>query len=185
MADKSLKPIFKHIEAGEGEMAQMRARLRSELEEQSQRGAGWRPALTWALPALAAAVLLWFFWPKDPQLNFGQHSLEEVNAMIGEVEQATLLTQAEAILDKGEALERWNANYVLTRLEETPQSLVLASQGLFSDPRPAFRIMYLEILLDHAGTYRYDMDSLENYIEQETDRTCLKLSKKLLPFAGS
>jgi hypothetical protein len=186
MADESLKNAYRGIEAEETETARMRARLASRLAAESSAENRWFRPLMFTLPAAAVAIMLVFFWPKPTDLpRLDQPSLAALDLLVEEGTSTVLKEQALVAAEKGEARESLNAVYVLTRLEETPQSLEYAARGLFADPRPEFRIFYLEYMLDHAGTYRYDIDRLENYIDDETDRTCLKLSKKLLPFAGN
>ena len=179
MAD-NMKEYYRGIETDDRELAGYRAKLGERLNADR----GWlRPWRGLAAAVVLAAVLLWFFLPRS---GFPQRDLEALQTMTAHQDPDRLRREARALLNgNGPTLDRWNAYMVLCLIEPDEKAAQAAAQGLLLDPRPEFRVFYLEYLLDRADEYQYNLPLIEDRMDHETDKLCLRLYKQLLHLASS
>ena len=75
--------------------------------------------------------------------------------------------------------ERFRARFG-RRISREGELIDLAHHGLLDEPRPEFRAVYLEYLLDHADERYWDAAHLERLMDRETDHLCYDLFRQLL-----
>jgi hypothetical protein len=176
MADK-LRSLYRQVGADEAEMAGYRRRLAERLPL-TRPLLGWRPLLVGA-GALAALMLAIILLPTSQQAVLSRSRLDELKELAAEAP-PSLIGKATTLAEQGRAEERWNALMLLCLTSSCERSVSYAAQGVQEDPRPEFRFFYLELLLDRADEYRYNPQRIEELMDRENDRQCLRLYRSLL-----
>ena len=74
---------------------------------------------------------------------------------------------------------------LLCLTQPAEQALRHAAQGVQEDPRADFRFLYLELLLDRGDEHSYNVQRIEELMDREDDRQCLRLYRTLLHLASS
>lgn len=171
-----IKRDFEHIRAGDDEIRQYRNNLEDLLPQRKPFLARWWPAI--ATPVLAAAV--WFFFFQTTPIPVFEYPDELQEYAQQHTDPDGLLAKATRWETDGSPQQRLDALFIRGVLSEESDTVRLATRGLITDPRPSYRLFYLEVLLDHADGYQFHADELEARMEQETDRDCLNLYGKLL-----
>jgi hypothetical protein len=178
MADK-LRSLYRQIRADEVEMARYRSRL-AECLPNSRPLLTWRPLLAGAGVLAAALLIAAVFLPRNSQETaFSQSRLDELRELAAQAP-SSLISRATTLAEQGRAEERWNALMLLCLTSPGERSVIYAAQGVQEDPRPEFRFFYLELLLDRADEYRYNPQRIEELMDREDDRQCLRLYRSLL-----
>ncbi len=182
-SEPELKQTYAHIQASEEEMAGFRTGLGAKLASPPRRFTLF-PKL--AAPLLAAAACLVFLLPTGPRYDFSALTVEQIQALIADPQTSRedLREQAWAIYQhSGDAELRGTANAVLCLTLATDQALQQAVAGLVAEPRAEFRAFYLELILDEADDYRFNVERVEALMDQETDALCLRLYRNMLKLA--
>lgn len=176
MADE-LRSLYRQVKADEAEMARYRSRLAERLPS-FRRLTDWRPLLVGA-GALAALLLAALLLPTNQETMLAQCRLDELRELAAKAP-PSLISRAMEAAEHGQAEERWNALMLLCFTSNDEMSVSYAAQGVQEDPRPEFRFFYLELLLDRADEYRYNPKRIEELMDREDDRQCLRLYRSLL-----
>jgi hypothetical protein len=178
MADK-LRSLYREIRADEAEMAGYRSRLAERLPIPRPQ-LFWRPLLVGAGTLVAALLIAALLLPPTEQETvLSQTRLCELKELAAQAS-PSLISRARSLAEQGRAEQRWNALMLLCLTGNGERSVLYAVQGVQEDPRPEFRFFYLELLLDQADEYRYNPQRIEELMDLEEDRQCLRLYRSLL-----
>jgi len=96
-----------------------------------------------------------------------------------------LFQSAEKMRTSKAQRERLSGLLIVTMLGIEANHILASAEGLVEDPRPEYRIYYLEYLLENADEEYYNLDYLEQLIDREEDPECLYLLGELLRLALS
>jgi hypothetical protein len=177
----------------DAELKRNRKRLLLELEEPPVPNADkfrlWMTfrASTMFFPAtaLAALFLVTFLFLLNQPVPLDKKSLNDIRQFVSNHgNHAQLFQHAEEMRASQSRQEQLNGLLIVTMLANGEDNM-LAAQGLVEDPRPEYRIYYLEYLLEHADEAYYNLDYLEELIDREEDPECLYLLGELLRLALS
>jgi len=184
MADEPLRSLHRDIEADEAEMSLYRGRLAGRLEtvgaDRKRRALPLASGAAAVAMAIAALVFLLPRWTEHRV--FPQTELVELEALAANAP-STLVARARALVTEGQPQDRLNALMFVCLTERDEGAAPYAAEGLEDDPRPEFRFFYLEFLLDHADEYLYNEERIEQLMDRESDRGCLRLYRTLLDIA--
>ncbi|MCP4901911.1 MAG: hypothetical protein GY906_33520 [bacterium] len=176
---KSLSSNCRKIEADEAEMKRYRRRLAERMATPHSSWAWWSKALIAGTAAATLALLIVVLLPSTEHRVFPQTELIELQILADNASDA-FIDQARVVLEEGHPHDRLNALYLLSLTENTDGASHYAALGVQEDPRPEFRFSYLEVLLDQADEYSYNVALIEQLMDSESDRDCLRLYRRLL-----
>jgi hypothetical protein len=187
MAEQPLRSLLQQVEAGAPEVADYRRRLAARLDAADRQ---WylmrRPLLlvsgAAALAVVAVVITLAFLMPRATPPALPQLELAELEALAA-TPSAEIVTRARVLLAARQPRDRCNALMLLCLTEPDERAVRYAAQGVQEDPRPEFRFFYLELLLDRADEYPYNLDLIEKLMDREPDRSCRRMLRSLLHLA--
>lgn len=172
MADQhDLKSLYKGIDVSEEEMLAYRVKLAQSLPISRSYFSMVRPIFV--LCALALAVYLFY-----PRTALNQRNLDELNQWVSQNPKEAVRAAKVHLNEAGLAGDNAAMVLALTSPEEDAMSVV--SKALRNEPRPEFRLYYLEYLLDRTDSYFFNPEILDALMEKETDPYCLRLYRQLL-----
>ena len=175
--DPELSELHRDMEASEAEVSVYRGKLADRLATDGSRR-GWAP-WPWALGAAALLLVLTVpVFESEPGLPHGD--IDELQLLLEERGWDEAYRLARRALAEGSAPERRNARMILVLGDARGELIDLAHHGLLDEPRPEFRAVYLEYLLDHADERYWDAAHLERLMDRETDHLCYDLFRQLL-----
>jgi hypothetical protein len=173
MADKSLKPLVGSIQAEDAEMERYRARLAPLLHKPER----LRRLYPLGIAATAAVALLVLLAVPRP-IQFSKLTLDQVHALAAN-RSPDAIEKAREAAQIGEGDARWNATMFLCLTENLDRAMDYAIRGIRQDPRPQFRLAYIEFLLDNTDGHRLSTGEIERLMDREYDSTCLYLFREL------